>query len=107
MELLVVDVEFAHFRLHTFANLGLEGLGFFFLFDRVTHLHYAGVFDEFGELEGRFLHAAFGGEVFALQRPMVGDGDAVTVGFKVNEEAGVLGGGVGPFNGFRAFDKGL
>lgn len=38
---------------------------------------------------------------------MVRDGDAVAVGFEVDEEAGVLRGGVGPFDGFRAFDEGL
>lgn len=46
MEFLIVDIDFAHFRLNSFSGLGLEGLTFFLFLDGVALGGDTGVGDE-------------------------------------------------------------
>ena len=59
VQLLVVDLNFAHLWSDFFSHLRLERLGVFLLGHSLSHLHNASSFDEFWQVERRLLETSF------------------------------------------------
>lgn len=126
MQLLVVDVDLAHLGLDALSSLGLEGLAFLLLLDRIPLGRDTRVGNETcagrgsalphssssranegltRELELSLLDSPLALEVVALLTPVGRDGDGVAVALDLDEEFRVGGRDVDPVDDFWLLDE--
>ena len=85
IKLLIVYVQLPHFGCDAFSLLLLQA-SFVLLFqDRISHFCYARLLDELGQGERRLLDTTFRRQVLSFQRPVVWDGNDVSISFDVYE----------------------
>src|SRR3954447_25332519 len=79
VELLIVDVKLPHFGCNTFSLLLLQTSLVLLFQDRIPHFCYAGLLDELGQGKRRLLDTAFRRQVLSFERPVVWDGNDVSI----------------------------
>lgn len=104
VELLIIDVNFAHLGLDTLAGFGFERHVCFLFFDGITLSRNACVGDVGRELKGWLLNTALSLQIVTLGAPMCGNGNGVAIALEVKKNSRICGGDVCPFYHFRLCD---